>query len=80
MQAEEKANRADRKANIKHQGALEVEYLHLQFQREESLHHHDNLAAQCAHELEMFNRQIELECARAGGPMNNVNNIDPAFR
>jgi hypothetical protein len=79
MQAEEKANCVDCKANIKHQGVLEVEHLHLQFQHEESLHHHDNLAAQCAHELKMFNRQIELKCARAGGPINNVNNIDPVF-
>lgn len=77
MQAEEKANRADRKANTKHQGALEVEHLGLQFQHEESLRHHDNLAAQRSHELEMLNRQIELECARAGGLMNN---IDPTLR
>ena len=80
MQAAEKGNRADRKANMKHQGALEVEHLRLQFQCEESLRHHDNLAAQRTHELEMLNRQIELEHARAGGPMNNINNIDPTFR
>jgi hypothetical protein len=79
MQTEEKANRADRKANTKHRGALKVEHLRLQFQREESLHH-NNLAAQRSHELEMLNRQIELEHARAGGPMNNMNNINPAFR
>jgi hypothetical protein len=80
MQAKEKANRADRKADIKHKGALEVELLCLQFQREESLRHHDNLAAQRTHELEMLNRQVELERAKAGGPMYNINNIDPAFR
>ena len=82
MQAKEKANRADRKADSKHKhkGALEVELLHLQFQREESLRHHQNLAAQCTHELEMLNRQVELECAKAGGLMYNINNIDPAFR
>lgn len=80
MQAEEKANRADRKANTKHQGALDVERLRLQFQREESLRHYDNLAAQRAHELEMLHRQVELERAKAGGPMHNINNIDPTFR
>jgi hypothetical protein len=80
MQAEAKANRADRKANAKHQGALEVEHLRLQFQREESLRHHNNLAAQHTHELEMLNRQVELEREKAGGPMHNINNIDPAFR
>ena len=80
IQAAEKGNRADHKANMKHQGALKVEHLRLQFQREESLRHHDNLAAQRTHELKMLNRQIELEHARAAGPMNNMNNIDPTFR
>ena len=80
MQAEEKANRVDRKANAKHQGALEVERLRLQFQREESLRHHNNLAAQRTHKLEMLNRQVELERAKAGGPMYNINNIDPTLR
>ena len=79
MQAAEKGNCADHKANMKHPGALEVEHLCLQFQHEELLHHHDNLAAQRTHELEMLNRQIELERVRAGGPMNNINNIDPTF-
>ncbi|KAM6497403.1 hypothetical protein JOM56_007876 [Amanita muscaria] len=77
MQAEGKASRADRKANTKRQGVLEVELLRLQFQREESLRHHNNLAAQRSHELEMLDRQIELERARAGGPMNNT---DPTLR
>ena len=79
MQAEEKANHADRKANTKHQGALEVECLHLQFQREDLLCHHNNLAAQCTHELKMLNRQVELEHAKASGPTYNINNIDPTF-
>ena len=77
MQAEEKANQ---KANAKHQGALEAEHLRLQFQREESLCHHNNLAAQRTHKLEMLNRQVELEHAKAGGPMYNINNIDPTLR
>jgi hypothetical protein len=80
MQAEEKGNRADRKANAKQQGALEVEQLRLQFQRDESLRHYDNLAAQRAHDLVMLNRQVELERAKAGGPMYNINNIDPTFQ
>jgi len=79
IQAAEKGNRADHKANMKHQGALKVEHLFLQFQHEESLCHHDNLAAQCTHELKMLNKQIELEHVRVGGLMNNINNIDPTF-
>jgi hypothetical protein len=79
MQAAEKGNHADHKANMKPQGALNVEHLCLQFQCEELLRHHGNLAAQHTHELKMLNRPIELECARAGGPMININNIDPTF-
>jgi hypothetical protein len=72
MQAEGKANCADHKANTKHKGVLEVEQLCLEFQCKELLCQHSNLAAQCSHELKMLNRQIELEHARASGPMNNI--------
>jgi len=79
MQAEERGGHADRKANTKWQGAFEVEHLRIQFQCEESLHHHENLAAQHTHELMILDRQIELERAKTGGPMSNINNINPAF-
>jgi len=79
MQAEERGDCADHKANTKWQGAFEVEHLRIQFQHEESLRHHENLAAQHAHELMILDRQIELEQAKTGGPMSNINNINPAF-
>jgi hypothetical protein len=78
MQVEDRADHVDHEANIKHQSTLEIEHLCLQFQCEDS-QYHDTLAAQHVHELKILNRQIALECARAGRPMNNINNINPIF-
>ena len=68
----------DHKANIKHKSMLEVEHLCLQFQCELQCHH-ETLVAQRVHKLEILNRKIALECARAGGAMDNINNINPIF-